>query len=58
MSTGETLEQAILDQSHHMVNLCVTGPDAARLLCEHGVNTFQDFAPGMAKWRHRCRRFV
>lgn len=39
----------LMDQSHHMSNLFISGPDALRLLSEHGVNTFAQFAPGMAK---------
>jgi vanillate/3-O-methylgallate O-demethylase len=39
----------LLDQSHHMSNLFVSGPDALRLFTEHGVNTFKTFMPGMAK---------
>lgn len=40
---------ALLDQSHHMDNLFLTGPDALRLLSEHAVNTFANFGPGSAK---------
>lgn len=39
----------LLDQSHHMSNLFISGPDALRLITEHGVNTFKNFKPGMAK---------
>ena len=39
----------VMDQSHHMSNLFINGPDALRLLSEHGVNTFKNFGPGMAK---------
>jgi vanillate/3-O-methylgallate O-demethylase len=39
----------LLDQSHHMSNLFITGPDAFRFLNEHGVNSFAGFTPGMAK---------
>jgi glycine cleavage system aminomethyltransferase T len=39
----------LMDQSHHMSNLFLKGPDALRLLSEHGVNTFAKFTPGMAK---------
>ena len=40
---------ALLDQSHHMTDLFVKGPDAVRLLSDFGVNTFQNFTPGKAK---------
>jgi glycine cleavage system aminomethyltransferase T len=40
---------ALLDQSHHMTDLFVRGPDALRLLSEHAVNTFATFEPGKAK---------
>jgi len=40
---------ALLDQSHHMTDLYISGPDALRLLKEHGVNSFETFAPGKAK---------
>src|SRR5262249_46782980 len=39
----------ILDQSHHMVDLFVSGPDAFSALLKHGVNSFTEFRPGMAK---------
>lgn len=40
---------ALLDQSHHMTDLYISGPDAIRLLSEFGVNTFAGFTPGKAK---------
>lgn len=40
---------ALLDQSHHMDDLFLSGPDALRLLSEHAVNTFSNFRPGSAK---------
>lgn len=40
---------ALLDQSHHMTDLFVKGPDAVRLLSDFGVNTFQNSTPGKAK---------
>ncbi|MDQ6947113.1 MAG: aminomethyl transferase family protein [Actinomycetota bacterium] len=40
---------ALLDQSHHMSDLYISGPDAIRLLKDHGVNSFETFAPGKAK---------
>ena len=40
---------ALLDQSHHMTDLFISGPDALRLLSDVGVNNFSRFAPGHAK---------
>jgi glycine cleavage system aminomethyltransferase T len=40
---------ALLDQSHHMDDLFLSGPDALRLLSEHAVNTFGNFPRGSAK---------
>ncbi|MDQ4490816.1 aminomethyl transferase family protein [Sinomonas sp. ASV486] len=40
---------ALLDQSHHMTDLYISGPDAFRLLMDHGINSFKDFTPGKAK---------
>jgi vanillate/3-O-methylgallate O-demethylase len=43
-------EAAVLyDQTHHMVNLFVSGPDALRLLSETGVNSMANFPVDMAK---------
>ncbi|WP_221585912.1 aminomethyl transferase family protein [Microbacterium sp. G2-8] len=43
-------ETAVLyDQTHHMVNFFVSGPDALRLLSETGINSFANFPVGMAK---------
>jgi len=39
----------LLDQSHHMVDLFIKGPDAFRALREHGVNSFENFTPAIAK---------
>jgi len=39
----------LLDQSHHMSNLFISGPDALKGLSDHGVNTFKNFGPGRAK---------
>lgn len=38
-----------LDQSHHMIDLYVEGPDAFKLLAGLGINGFSNFRPGMAK---------
>jgi glycine cleavage system aminomethyltransferase T len=40
---------ALLDQSHHMTDLFVQGPDALELLQRLAVNSFANFAPGRAK---------
>ena len=40
---------ALLDQSHHMTDLYISGPDALRLLQDLGVNTFKNFSAGKAK---------
>ena len=40
---------ALLDQSHHMHDLFVEGPDALRLFSDTGVNSFATFGPGKAK---------
>ena len=40
---------ALFDQSHHMTDLFIGGPDALRLLSDFGVNTFANFTPGKAK---------
>lgn len=43
-------ESAVLfNQTHHMPELFVTGPDARRLLNWIGVNSFGNLAPGRAK---------
>jgi vanillate/3-O-methylgallate O-demethylase len=40
---------ALLDQSHHMTDLFLRGPDALGLLERLAVNSFANFAPGKAK---------
>ncbi|WP_336026244.1 aminomethyl transferase family protein [Geodermatophilus sp. FMUSA9-8] len=40
---------ALLDQSHHMTDLFIEGPDALRLLSDLAVNTFSNFGVGRAK---------
>ncbi len=43
-------ETAVLyDQTHHMVNFYVKGPDALRLLTETGINSFENFPVDRAK---------
>src|SRR6478736_655290 len=39
----------LFDQSHHMPELFLDGPDALRLLSHVGVNSFEGFRPGRAK---------
>ena len=39
----------LYDQSHHMVNFFVTGPDALKLLQETGINGFANFPVDTAK---------
>jgi vanillate/3-O-methylgallate O-demethylase len=40
---------ALLDQSHHMTDLFITGPDALQLLSDVGVNSFANFQVDHAK---------
>lgn len=40
---------ALLDQSHHMTDLYLQGPDAGRLLRDLAVNSFTKFSAGRAK---------
>ncbi|MCY1158478.1 MAG: aminomethyl transferase family protein [Citricoccus sp.] len=40
---------ALLDQSHHMTDLFISGPDALRLLSDTGVNSFATFGVDKAK---------
>ncbi len=43
-------ETAVLfDQSHHMVDIIVEGPDAMRMLNHLGINTFANFPVNRAK---------
>ena len=43
-------ESAVLfDQSHHMAELLVEGPDAEKLLSHVAINSFKNFTPGKAK---------
>jgi vanillate/3-O-methylgallate O-demethylase len=39
----------LLDQSHHMADLFITGTDTIKALSRLGVNSFSNFGPGMAK---------
>lgn len=40
---------ALFDQSHHMAEIFVEGPDALQLFSDVGVNSFAKFRPGTAK---------
>jgi vanillate/3-O-methylgallate O-demethylase len=43
-------ETAVLfDQSHHMANLFMRGPDAIKLISEMGINSVENFPVNMAK---------
>ena len=44
----------IFEQSHHMPELFLKGPDAFRLLNKIGINSFANFAPGRAKQFVAC----
>jgi vanillate/3-O-methylgallate O-demethylase len=45
---------ALLDQSHHMTDLYVEGPDALKLLSDLGVNSFKNFRVNQAKQFIAC----
>ena len=45
---------ALHDQSYHMHNLHVRGPDALKMLERLAVNTFKNFTPGRAKQFLAC----
>src|SRR2546427_6388070 len=45
---------ALLDQSHHMTDLHVEGPDALKLLSDLGVNSFKNFKVNQAKQFVAC----
>ncbi len=48
-------ETAVLyDQSHHMVNLYVKGPDALKMLSRLTINTFKNFSVNQAKQMVPC----
>ncbi|MCJ9427778.1 syringate O-demethylase [Kordiimonas marina] len=44
----------LFDQSYHMVDLAVEGPDAFKLLNDLAFNTFKNFVPGKAKQFAPC----
>jgi vanillate/3-O-methylgallate O-demethylase len=45
---------ALFDQSHHMTDLYVEGPDALKLFTDLGVNTFHNFKVDQAKQFVAC----
>jgi vanillate/3-O-methylgallate O-demethylase len=45
---------ALFDQSHHMTDLYLEGPDVIRLLSDLGVNSFANFRVGRAKQFVAC----
>ena len=45
---------ALFDQSHHMTDLYVEGPDALRLFSELGINSFKTFKVNQAKQFVAC----
>jgi vanillate/3-O-methylgallate O-demethylase len=45
---------ALFDQSHHMTDLTVEGPDVLELFSALGVNSFATFQPGKAKQFVAC----
>jgi vanillate/3-O-methylgallate O-demethylase len=44
----------LFDQSHHMAEIMVTGPDALRMLSTLTINSFANFAPNKAKQMVPC----
>ena len=45
---------ALFDQTHHMTDLYVEGPDVVKLFSDLGVNTFANFQAGKAKQFVAC----
>ncbi|HEX4138086.1 MAG TPA: hypothetical protein VHY84_25980 [Bryobacteraceae bacterium] len=45
---------ALFDQSHHMTDLYVKGPDALKLFSDLGINTFKNFKVNQAKQFVAC----
>src|SRR5437867_9027705 len=45
---------ALFDQSHHMTDLYIEGPDALKLFSDLGVNTFKNFKVNQAKQFVAC----
>src|SRR5258706_16470342 len=44
----------LFEQSHHMAELTVRGPDAAKLMSYCTINSFANFTPGKAKQMVPC----
>src|SRR2546423_2940731 len=44
----------LFDQSHHMAELTVSGPDALKLLSQLTINSFANFTPNKAKQMVPC----
>jgi len=47
---------ALFDQSHHMTDLYVEGPDALKVFSDLGVNTFKNFKVNQAKQFVACNQ--
>lgn len=47
-------DSVLYDQSHHMVDLTMEGPDALKLLSHLGVNSFKNFPVDKAKQFVAC----
>ena len=45
---------ALLDQSHHMADLYIDGPDALKVLSDLGINSFKNFKVNQAKQFVAC----
>src|SRR5690348_15454904 len=45
---------ALFDQSHHMTDLYVEGPDAVKVFSDLGINSFQNFKVNQAKQFVAC----
>src|SRR5262249_28449909 len=45
---------ALFDQSHHMTDLYIEGPDALRVFSDLGVNTYKNFKVNQAKQFVAC----
>jgi vanillate/3-O-methylgallate O-demethylase len=39
----------LFDQTHHMINLFISGPDALKLLSDTGINSVANFPVNVAK---------
>jgi glycine cleavage system aminomethyltransferase T len=44
----------LFNQSFHMTDMYIEGPDALRLLSDHGINTFKNFSVNKAKQYVAC----